>query len=453
MTVELLRDQQTASSSDEDSVENSSSSEEEETDSESESEPSVGSKKVETSLKPNTTANSSSSNPPLVDSNKIETSKKSLEDASSSEEEEEETDSESETEPNADSKIVSTSSKPKATTNSLSEVETDSPVVKLRPTEPSLSEDDEETDSEPETEPEVEPKTTTISLSEVETDTPVVKLIQERPTESSSSEDEEETDSEPEPETEPVADSLKVPETMGVETDFPVTNPVLKPLADSSSKAEASSKKRPSETDESRGKRAKRVDGDDGIDDAEATKKNYFQRVWTKGDEIVLLQGLVDYKNENGSDDKKALYELLKDSISFKVTKTQFLEKIRSLKRKFDNNLGKEKKKGEALVFSNPHDLEAFRLSKFVWGDNEIVAVAAKRIEPALVEPTQEFVSIMDSITRFGIDDLVAKKGWNRLSSEDKKSFEEEWHLEELKFNSGKSRIVRNVLRKMAEAS
>ncbi|CAN7120472.1 probable transcription factor At1g11510 [Brassica rapa] len=391
MTVEHLQDQQNASSSDEDSVDNSLSAEEEETD--SETEPVVDSKKGETSK---TRANSSSpvTKPPPADSNKVETSKKRSSETGEGEEakrvkrvslsgdgdnkkstssSEGETDSESETESVADSKIVETSSKPKTTANSLSEV-------------------------------------ATVSSSYEDS--------------SSSSGDE--------------------------ETDPPVPNPVVEPPAESSRKVvEASSKKQPSiETDEGEAKRD--------------TKKNYFQRVWTEEDEIVILQGIIDYRFETGSnpfDDKNALYELLKESVSFNPTKIQFLEKIRGLKKKFDSNLGKEKKKGEELAFSKSHDLEAFRLSKFVWGDHDGITANAIGVEPAVLkldEPKQGSVSLVESVTRFGMDDLVAKKGWSRLSSEDKKSLEEEWEalaLEEFKFYSRKSRIIHDAIAKMAEAS
>ncbi|KAF8052730.1 hypothetical protein N665_1514s0002 [Sinapis alba] len=356
MTVKLPQDRQTESSSNEDSVENSCSSEEEETD--SDSEPVVVSKKVETSSKPKTIANSSSlvASPPPADSNKVVTSKKR-----SSETDEGEaakrvkrvSGHDNEKKNVQVSKIIETSSKPKTTANSLSGVETDSPVV---------------------------------------------KLIQDRPTASSSYED---------------ASS---------------SEEVVKPPADSSSKVEA--------------KRVKRVSGD-------KDKK--------KEDEIAVLQGIIDYKNETGSspfDDKNALYELLKKSISFNASKLQFLEKIRSLKKKFDNNLCKWQKKGEEPTFSKPHDLNAFHLSKFVWGDDGIMANEPSVLK--LVEPKQEFVPVVDSMVRFGVDDLLAKNGWSRLSLEDKKRLEEEWEalqLEELKFYSRKSRFIHDAVTKMAEAS
>lgn len=379
---------------------------------------------------------------------------------SSSSEEEEETDSESETEPVHDSKD---GSKPKITANSLS----DSPVVKP-PADSSnkveapmntanSSSEEEETDSESETEQE-----------EVEAVKPPPDSSSKVPVNSSSEEEEEETDSESE--TDPVETSSKL-ETTEVEPD----SPAVKPPTDSN-KVETSqnpfvTKKRPiDETmDDGEAKRIKPVSGGDDDDKKitvfQETKKNYFQRVWTEEDEITVLQGIIDYQNETGAnpfDDKNALYELLKQSISFNVTKTQFSEKIRSLKKKFDNNREKEKKRGEAPAFSKPHDLETFRLSKFVWGGDGIMSNAIevkppvlKLVAPAAVKK-QEFVSIVEPLARFGVDDLFAKKGWSKLSLEDKKRLEVEWEalqLEELRFYARKSRFIHDAVTKMAEAS
>ncbi|CAH8385156.1 unnamed protein product [Eruca vesicaria subsp. sativa] len=280
----------------------------------------------------------------------------------------------------------------------------------------------------------------------------------------SSSEEEEETDSESEAE--------------------PVPSPPVKPPADSK-KVETSSKtetkKRSSETDKGEAKRVKRVSGEDEKKSTE-TKKTCFQRVWTEEDEIAVLQGIIDFKNQTGSspyDDKNALYDLVKKSVSFDVTKTQFLEKIRALKKKFDNNLGRGKKKGKDPSFSKDHDRKAFDLAKLVWGDNGIMALESssagkklKKVEPSVKkqkqeepvvkkqeEPAvmkQEFFSVVELVTRFGVDDLAAKQGWSRLSAEDKERFEEQWkvlQLKEFRLYSQKSGFIHEVVTKMAENS
>lgn len=302
----------------------------------------------------------------------------------------------------------------------------------------------------------------------------LLKKLEDPPIASSSSEEEEDEDA--------VANSSSEEEEEEEETDSeteaePVAKPLVKPPA-YSKKVETSSKpetkkKRSSETDEVEAKRVKRVSGE------EETKKSCFQRVWTEEDEIAVLQGIIDFKNETGSspyDDKNALYDLVKKSVSFDVTKTQFMEKIRALKKKFENNLGRGKKKGKDPSFSKAHDGKAFDLAKLVWGDNGIMAleplsaVKSKKVEPAVKkqeEPAvkkqeepcvmnQEFVPIVDLVARFGVDDLAAKQSWSRLSSEDRERFEEQWkalQLKKFKFYSQKSGFIHEVVTKMAEAS
>ncbi|CAN7059570.1 hypothetical protein BRARA_D01197 [Brassica rapa] len=299
----------------------------------------------------------------------------------------------------------------------------------------------------------------------------LLKKLEDPPVASSSSEEEEDEDA--------VANSSSEEEEEETDSETeaePVAKPLVKPPADSikvetSSKPETK-KKRSSETNEVEAKRVKRVSG-------EETKKSCFQRVWTGEDEIAVLQGIIDFKTETGSspyDDKNALYDLVKKSVSFDVTKTQFMEKIRALKKKFENNLGRGKKKGKDPSFSKAHDRKAFDLAKLVWGDNGIMAleplsaVKSKKVEhavkkqeePAVMkqeEPAvmnQEFVPIVDLVARFGVDDLAAKQGWSRLSSKDRERFEEQWkelQLKEFKFYSQKSGFIHEVVTKMAEAS
>lgn len=59
------------------------------------------------------------------------------------------------------------------------------------------------------------------------------------------------------------------------------------------------------------------------------------------------------------------------------------------------------------------------------------------------------------SLECFGVDDLSAQKGWSRLASENKKRFEKQWkvlQLRELEFYSLKSGFIHEVVTKMAAA-
>ncbi|KAF8113519.1 hypothetical protein N665_0049s0034 [Sinapis alba] len=114
------------------------------------------------------------------------------------------------------------------------------------------------------------------------------------------------------------------------------------------------------------------------------TQKPLFQRLWSEEDEIYLLQGMIDFKSETGKslyEDMDGFYEFIKKSISFEASKYQTVEKIRSLKKKYM----KKVLKGVASV-TKAHDMECFKLSKYIWGSNgmalrPIVKKSEKKID------------------------------------------------------------------------
>ncbi|XP_057740297.1 probable transcription factor At1g61730 [Arachis stenosperma] len=101
--------------------------------------------------------------------------------------------------------------------------------------------------------------------------------------------------------------------------------------------------------------------------------KSLFQRVFSEEDEIGILKGLSEFIAKTGKEPYKCadeFYDFMKGSnlIRANVSCMQLKEKIRRLKKKFENNLEKEKNgKGTTL---KPHELEALQLGKNVWGHN-----------------------------------------------------------------------------------
>ncbi|EOA36119.1 hypothetical protein CARUB_v10011873mg [Capsella rubella] len=238
-------------------------------------------------------------------------------------------------------------------------------------------------------------------------------------------------------------------------------------------------------------KRVKKVSGEDDKKNAggcEETKKTYFQRVWTEDDEIAVLKGLMDYKNDTG---------LVKKSVSFDVSKIQFMEKLRSLKKKYENNVGKAKN-GEEPSFAKAHDRKTFELSKLAWGANGMaldsavksngkskksskskkVASVKQELDSSLpngksfedevankeevsllgVLETDVFAkssSLVKLLARVGLDELAAHQGLSRLASEDKKRLEEQWkalQVTEFEFFLQKSGVIHEVMKKITEA-
>ncbi|KAG7559215.1 GLABROUS1 enhancer-binding protein family [Arabidopsis thaliana x Arabidopsis arenosa] len=72
---------------------------------------------------------------------------------------------------------------------------------------------------------------------------------------------------------------------------------------------------------------------------AAMAKNLMFQRLWSEEDEIMLLEGMIDFSRDTCTsvyDDMNGFFEKHKDSISFDVKSVnQFVKKIWSLKNKY----------------------------------------------------------------------------------------------------------------------
>ncbi|MBA0549805.1 hypothetical protein Gohar_016385 [Gossypium harknessii] len=172
---------------------------------------------------------------------------------------------------------------------------------------------------------------------------------------------------------------------------------------------------------------------------------------------------MLDYSAKKGADpcaDMNAFYNFVKKSIHTDVTKAQMMDKIRRLKKKFENNAGKGKK-GEDRTFSKAHEQNAFELSKLIWGKEGISGKVessaaksngkAKGNNKAVVALKAEFSSpdkkTYDAVPieadkvvskssgslfdkRFGVSDMeeaVVKLGLDMVDGEKKAALEAKW--------------------------
>ncbi|KAE8712993.1 RmlC-like cupins superfamily protein [Hibiscus syriacus] len=274
-----------------------------------------------------------------------------------------------------------------------------------------------------------------------------------------------------------------------------------KPL---SSPIRACSSKRPGETelDAKEAKRPKKKAVEEGnntetpaVEEVKKTgedaKKQLFQRLFSEDDEIALLKGMLDYSAKRGADpcaDMNAFYDFVKKSIHTDVTKAQLMDKIRRLKKKFENNSGKGKK-GEDRTFSKAHEQNAFDLSKKIWGKEGISgkvessaaksngkakannkAVVALKAElhsspdkkvyvgvPMEVDkvPKSSVSSLFDK--RFGVSSLeeeVLKHGLDMVDSEKKSTLEVKWRklqIAELELFIERSELVKEHVKLLLE--
>ncbi|XP_019159479.1 PREDICTED: STOREKEEPER protein-like [Ipomoea nil] len=96
-----------------------------------------------------------------------------------------------------------------------------------------------------------------------------------------------------------------------------------------------------------------------------------FNRVWNEDDEIAVLEGMIDYKNQKGADpsaDLSAFHEFIKGKLQADISRTQMYEKIRRFRKKFFTNI----ERGDTPDFNKPHDYKTFEVSKKVWGSSGV---------------------------------------------------------------------------------
>ncbi|CAN7111540.1 unnamed protein product [Brassica rapa subsp. narinosa] len=226
--------------------------------------------------------------------------------------------------------------------------------------------------------------------------------------------------------------------------------------------------KRPSEgtSKEANSKRAKI--GED------SKKPAAFQRLWTEDDEIAVLQGMIDFKKDTGNspyDDTNAYYDYIKKSISFEVSKNQFMDKLRSLKKKY---MGKEKPS-----FTKPHDQKSYRLCKSIWGPEGMVLESNGKKTKKVGSVKQQELSFASSpngktvddggdmydwfeksflvrgIAGFGVDESYVKQRWRLVPVETKRKVEEKVKMlqaKEIEFVLQKTEILHEVTSLIAEA-
>ncbi|KAL9267614.1 putative transcription factor [Drosera capensis] len=225
--------------------------------------------------------------------------------------------------------------------------------IKSKPPPPPEEESDEEDDEDDEGED--EKKSSPLPLTQKQQQT-----TQKNPKEDSSSDEddeEDESDSSEEDEEKKQKGSEKPKPGAGTEPVVPVpirsksmnSKPVVKPGQVGQGNQ---SKKRPVSPVAAE-KVGKRVKG--GGKEEEVGKK--VPRIWSEEDEIVLLEGVLEFQRKNGvsvSSDPGRFHETVKDKFSMSVDKTLLKEKLRRLKDKYNRMKGSEGKSPD--VSSKPHD-------------------------------------------------------------------------------------------------
>ncbi|PIA50753.1 hypothetical protein AQUCO_01200175v1 [Aquilegia coerulea] len=174
-------------------------------------------------------------------------------------------------------------------------------------------------------------------------------------------------------------------------------------------------------------KRSKTITTGSGSVSGSNNKLNPFGKKWSKEDELVLLQGMVNFKktNNGGLIDSKPKYdklvESIKDSLSFAYTNKQLQNKVRSLGDKYEIVAHKVMSgNGENLFENKPHEEQLYNLSKIYWEDVKIIqqkSSSRKKIKKSNEnsELPYYYLEQLCTVSNSSLNSLMkanAEKGW-----------------------------------------
>ncbi|KAJ6807763.1 putative transcription factor [Iris pallida] len=107
------------------------------------------------------------------------------------------------------------------------------------------------------------------------------------------------------------------------------------------------------------------------------TPGGLFQRLWTDDDEIVILEGFLDFVTERGTThanyqhDTGPFYDRIRGRIPLDFNKSQLVEKLRRLKKKYRTvaaRIGPScAAAGDSFAFRTPHERRVYDIARNIW--------------------------------------------------------------------------------------
>ncbi|KAL8251185.1 hypothetical protein R6Q59_034878 [Mikania micrantha] len=154
-------------------------------------------------------------------------------------------------------------------------------------------------------------------------------------------------------------------------------------------------------------KPASTVDNPNGIDES---KVNPFQRLWSEEDELLLLQGFLDFKQGKTEEtlDMGDFLEFIKKSLHITVSTSQLSGKLRKLKKKFLDNAERQRD-CKNPTFSKIHEKKSYDLSKLIWGDSIQVTKRESRVSEKHVQKKDNVDGMDDGGRKMSNVELVKK--------------------------------------------
>ncbi|PWA61373.1 hypothetical protein CTI12_AA374490 [Artemisia annua] len=191
------------------------------------------------------------------------------------------------------------------------------------------------------------------------------------------------------------------------------------------------------------------------LDTEPVSKKSMFHRLWSENDEIELLKGMISYIEINGKypmTDVTSFHEFVKGSLNIDVNNAQIIAKIKRLKAKFKNNVGRTETNGDVGLMLNKHEMAMYDLSLKLWGgdgNRYKKTVNAKREaigkenngnldglregDVSVAEVAKNLMNLSGGSGKFGLiglevtDEEIVRKGSELVSGSKKLELEKKW--------------------------
>lgn len=101
--------------------------------------------------------------------------------------------------------------------------------------------------------------------------------------------------------------------------------------------------------------------------------RRLFQRLWTDEEELLILRGFLDFTSRRGTTfashqyDTGPFYEEIRRRLSFDFTKSQLIEKLRRLKKKYRLCAARVAAQGAAFAFRSAHEAAIYDVARHIW--------------------------------------------------------------------------------------
>jgi hypothetical protein len=101
--------------------------------------------------------------------------------------------------------------------------------------------------------------------------------------------------------------------------------------------------------------------------------RRLFQRLWTDEEELLILRGFLDFTARRGTTfashqyDTGPFYEEIRRRLSFDFSKSQLIEKLRRLKKKYRVCAARMAFQGAAFAFRSAHEGAIYDVARHIW--------------------------------------------------------------------------------------